>query len=404
MKALSHEVELLEPLPSPPGRKIWRGRQLALGRLVEVVTLADGVLPTSPHARQALAEARAHSLLRHPSIREVYALEVNDSSLTIEREAVQGEALDSALPGLDSERRRVVVCEIAKALAHAQAKGVIHGDLSLERVLVAADGSVKVDGFSFVLEVGAQAVPADAISGAGLRAPEVRLGAAYGALAEEYVFGCLAYEILTGDRLGEAPRLSKKDSLWVRAPDLPPLWAELLGQCLEPIAAARPPSFTFLSENLQAATAAQLMPSVRPQLGRRGSNAWLLGLLGILALGLAGGLGYGLHKNSAPGGIQLSVVPLETDSSRQKALIRVVARPWAHVFLDGEFYDTTPFAAPISVEPGLHTLRFEHPQAGAEERSIQVGVGQTALVDVALRLTKPVFLDPELDRPKETSP
>jgi serine/threonine protein kinase len=406
MKALSHEVELLEPLRAPPGRKIWLGRQTALGRLVEVVTLADGVLPSSPHARQALGEARAHSLLHHAAIREIYSLEVSDSTVTIEREAVKGEALSSILITLDLQRRMEIIAEIAAALAHAHAQRVLHGDLKLDDVLVLADDRVKLDGFSLVLEPNAQAISADAVTGAGLRAPEVRLGAPYGVLAEVYAFGCLAYEILTGIELGDTPRFGKKDSLLVLKPELPPAWTDVLGQCLEPIAAARPAALAPIVERLLFRASPRSRPpgTEQPRVSAKVRRGLLLALLMVIA-GVVGVLtAYGLTREVVPIPSSLSVVPLETDSARQAARIRVVARPWAHVFVDGQFYDTTPFATPISVEPGVHTLRLVHPQAGAEERKVQVGPGQTALVDVALRLTRPVFLDPEVDRPREDTP
>jgi eukaryotic-like serine/threonine-protein kinase len=67
-----------------------------------------------------------------------------------------------------------------------------------------------------------------------------------------------------------------------------------------------------------------------------------------------------------------------------EGFIRIVVSPWARVFVDGEFYDYTPFAAPIALPPGEHTIGFRNPYYEAVDRVIVVESGKTQLLKQAL--------------------
>jgi eukaryotic-like serine/threonine-protein kinase len=67
-----------------------------------------------------------------------------------------------------------------------------------------------------------------------------------------------------------------------------------------------------------------------------------------------------------------------------EGFVRIVVSPWARVFVDGEFYDYTPFAAPIPLPPGEHTIGFRNPYYEAVDRVIVVESGKTQLLKQAL--------------------
>jgi serine/threonine-protein kinase len=66
--------------------------------------------------------------------------------------------------------------------------------------------------------------------------------------------------------------------------------------------------------------------------------------------------------------------------------LRVVAEPWAHVYVDGKLMETTPFANPILLTPGVHHLRLEHPSAPPERREVELAAGQSLLLEVSMKL------------------
>jgi len=72
-----------------------------------------------------------------------------------------------------------------------------------------------------------------------------------------------------------------------------------------------------------------------------------------------------------------------------------VADPWALVVVDGQQVDTTPFARPIPLPPGVHYVRLEHPRAPVERRTVTLEPGETVLLDVKMDLPRPKAVRPE---------
>jgi hypothetical protein len=58
--------------------------------------------------------------------------------------------------------------------------------------------------------------------------------------------------------------------------------------------------------------------------------------------------------------------------------------------VDGQHVDTTPFARPIPLSAGTHYVRLEHPSAPTERRTVNLSPGETLLLDVSLRVERPV--------------
>jgi len=85
--------------------------------------------------------------------------------------------------------------------------------------------------------------------------------------------------------------------------------------------------------------------------------------------------------------------------------LRVVADPWALVIVDGEPVDTTPFARPIPLPPGVHYVRLEHPHAKTERRTVTLSAGETVLLDVKMDVTRPKVQKAEgVAKPSLTDP
>ena len=73
----------------------------------------------------------------------------------------------------------------------------------------------------------------------------------------------------------------------------------------------------------------------------------------------------------------------------QAGYLRVVADPWAHVIVDGQKLETTPFAKPIPLSAGTHYVRLEHPRAPEERRTIHLIAGETIVLDVNMKVDRP---------------
>ena len=99
--------------------------------------------------------------------------------------------------------------------------------------------------------------------------------------------------------------------------------------------------------------------------------------------------GYALRRTFGPAEAnRRAAAPLSTPGA-EAAELRVVAHPWAHVFVDGQQRETTPFARPIKLSPGTHYVRLEHPNAVAERRTVAMAAGEAVLLEVDMKVVAP---------------
>ena len=63
--------------------------------------------------------------------------------------------------------------------------------------------------------------------------------------------------------------------------------------------------------------------------------------------------------------------------------LQVSAQPWAEVYIDGTFYNTTPMPA-VTVKPGTHRVEFRNRYYQSNTRDVQVAPGKTTRVAVEL--------------------
>ncbi|NIW47219.1 MAG: PEGA domain-containing protein [Gammaproteobacteria bacterium] len=62
------------------------------------------------------------------------------------------------------------------------------------------------------------------------------------------------------------------------------------------------------------------------------------------------------------------------------------ARPWAEVYVDNQFRDSTPLGKPILLSPGKHFLELKHPQLSSYREFINIASGDTLRLQIALKV------------------
>jgi serine/threonine protein kinase len=210
-------------------------RQVQLDRLVAVKAIHAGGHDRVGQ-RRLEREGRAMVALRHAGIVAVYELRPTASGAALVMEYLPGGDLRTLMDSgtLTGSHAAVLLTEMAAALGHAHAAGIIHRDVKPANVLLTADGHAKIADFGLARLTrtpDAYRTSTGAVSGTpAYMAPEQIVDPSSELPGSDtYSFAVLAYELLTGARpyparlvadiidahLNDAPM-----SPWQVAPDL----------------------------------------------------------------------------------------------------------------------------------------------------------------------------------------
>ncbi|MCB9653233.1 MAG: serine/threonine protein kinase [Deltaproteobacteria bacterium] len=77
-----------------------------------------------------------------------------------------------------------------------------------------------------------------------------------------------------------------------------------------------------------------------------------------------------------------SRAPLE--ANRHDGFLALHVEPWARVYVDGVFFDTTPFADPIPLTPGSHTIGLRNPYFVSVDRVLEIAADERKTLRVTL--------------------
>jgi serine/threonine protein kinase len=186
--------EVLSPLGAGGMGEVWKARDTRLNRTVAIKTSA------AAFSDRFQSEAHAVAALNHPNICTLY--DVGPDYLVME--LIEGESPAGPLPvetAIDYAR------QIAAALEAAHEKGIVHRDLKPANIKVTPKGVVKVLDFGLAKMAEPAAAGATAatqtmtISGTpGYMAPEQLNGKPADARSDIFSFGCVLYELLSGQR------------------------------------------------------------------------------------------------------------------------------------------------------------------------------------------------------------
>lgn len=203
--------------------QVYRAEDTKLGRYVALKLLAPDATGDQTAKRRLLAEAQSASVLNHPNIVTIYAIEEADGVDFIVMEFVEGETLTSHLAingALPLTALFDIGIQIADALDTAHSIGLIHRDIKPSNILITPKGVAKVTDFGLAkmvrlsseeIDREAQTLAAN-LTGPGIvlgtaayMSPEQTRGEPLDQRTEIFSLGSLLYEAATRTRAFNGP-------------------------------------------------------------------------------------------------------------------------------------------------------------------------------------------------------
>jgi Tol biopolymer transport system component/tRNA A-37 threonylcarbamoyl transferase component Bud32 len=240
--------------------EVYRARDTVLDRDIALKVLPDQFVRDPERLIRFDREAKTLASLNHPNVAQVYGVETTDGVRAIVMELVPGEDLRERLGrgAMPIDEVLPVARQVAEALDVAHASGVVHRDLKPANIKIRPDGTVKV--LDFGLAKLASGDGQDCVSAAlnsptmtspmtqagmilgtaAYMAPEQAKGRAVDKRADVWAFGCVLYEMLSGEALFAATDVSetlanvlRQEVQWSRLPAATPEpIRRLLRRCL----------------------------------------------------------------------------------------------------------------------------------------------------------------------------
>ena len=122
---------------------VYLARDLTLDRSVALKVFKPGGPIT---AATVLAEARSAAALNHPNVCTIFGVDDSLGVPTIAMEYVHGRSLSKIIAdgAISPAQAASIGRQIAAGIAEAHARGVVHGDVKPENIMVGEDGVVKI--------------------------------------------------------------------------------------------------------------------------------------------------------------------------------------------------------------------------------------------------------------------
>jgi len=421
---------ILEELGSGALSTVYKAVEEPLGRTVALKVLKATIALSSPFASQLEREARVLAELSHPNIGLLYSFVRTDTRMMLVLEYLDGWSLATLLqkrPTVPPDAVAAIGASVARGLAHAHSRGIVHRDIKPANVLVSRRGDVKVFDFGIAQHSPGTDEPerlspvrlhdVAAFGTPAYMSPEQILGENVDARSDVFSLGVVLYQLVCGarpfergddtDRRPAAHRIRRDPPvpLHRRAPEVPLALERLIMRAIEKLPADRFPTATAFAEQLEelalartglrgeplvvqalehaglvsASVPASAVPAER---SKRASVRRAVGGLAVLgAVAVAGGIA--LQATTHREGLTAGSRPLELTPA-SPGYLRVLATPWAEVWVDGQRVDVTPFARAIPLLPGTHYVTLVHPSAPVEKRTVTIAAGETRTLDVVL--------------------
>ena len=255
---LSH-YEITSQLGKGGMGEVYQAKDTKLGRDVAIKVLPEEFAKDTDRVARFQREAKLLASLNHPNIAAIHGLEESDGTHFLVMELIEGQTLADRIKtgAIPVEESLKLALQITEALEAAHEKGVIHRDLKPANIKVTPDSKVKVLDFGLAkafageqdrVSLSNSPTLSDMATQQGLilgtaayMSPEQARGKPVDKRTDVWAFGCVLYEMLTGQAAFQGEDVTEILAAVVKSgvnmdllpANLHPRISEVLSRCLQ---------------------------------------------------------------------------------------------------------------------------------------------------------------------------
>ncbi|HEY5921311.1 MAG TPA: serine/threonine-protein kinase [Kofleriaceae bacterium] len=198
------KYELLERVGQGGMAIVYRGIDRSLKRTVAIKILHKHLSDYQEARDRFEREAQAVAKLRHENILEIFDYSAKEGSESyIVTEFIDGQTLKQFFterPITFPEVGAMIMLQVARALAHAHAVGILHRDVKPENIMIRSDGVVKLMdfGISHMVDLERLTVTGQLLGSPAYMAPEHVEGRQLDFRTDVFAVGIVLYQLTVG--------------------------------------------------------------------------------------------------------------------------------------------------------------------------------------------------------------
>ena len=194
---------------------VYRATDTTLEREVAIKVLPESMAADAERISRFDREAKTLASLNHPNIATIHGLEKADGTTALVMELVEGPTLADRIEkgAIPADEALGIAMQIAEALEAAHGQNIVHRDLKPANIKLRPDGTVKVLDFGIAKALEPENVTTGGqspmlttpvtqvgviLGTAAYMSPEQARGKAVDERTDIWAFGCVLYEMLTG--------------------------------------------------------------------------------------------------------------------------------------------------------------------------------------------------------------
>src|SRR5438270_8818244 len=201
--AVAGEFEILREIGSGGMAAIYLAREIALNRQVAIKVMSPALLTGPGMVERFRREARTVAALDHRNIVTIHAVREYEDLHFFVMKFIKGRSLEHVIRTtgpLPIPIVRGLLYMIGDALSHAHRRQVYHRDVKPANILIDTEGNAIVTDFGIAMGADAEGQTHSAVilGTPAYMSPEQCYARPVTAASDQYSFGVVAYEMITG--------------------------------------------------------------------------------------------------------------------------------------------------------------------------------------------------------------